>query len=127
MTEQATPPVPFSEHGDKVVRLKTLPVDVNVSKIAAGMLNLFTRDERVLLRFGMLPAGKIKVLAEILNEKFRTTYHLTPHGGDSFCAMLQLDPNARGYEFIDFSLQSLIDEAVAAITSELYQIGNLIV
>jgi hypothetical protein len=127
MTEQAdTTRSPMAEDGDKVVRLRTLPVDVNVTKIAAGMLGLFSEDERLILRFGMLPAEKMQVLDRILDEKFRRTYRLPPSGGDAFCAMLKLNPES-GFEFIDFSLRALIAEATAAITLELYQIGDLVV
>lgn len=116
----------MAEVGDKVVRLRTLPVDVNVTKIAAGMLRLFTEDDRLMLRFGMLPAEKMRVLEGILDEKFRREYRLPPSGGDAFCAMLRLKPEI-GFEFIDFSLRALINEATAAIISELYQIGDLVV
>lgn len=127
MTEQAdTTRSPMAEDGDKVVRLRTLPVDVNVTKIAAGMFRLFTEDERLMLRFGMLPAEKMRVLDRILDEKFRREYRLPSFGGDAFCAMLRLKPET-GFEFIDFSLRTLINEATAAITSELYQIGDLVV
>ena len=127
MTDQSdTTRPPMAEDGDKVVRLRTLPVDVNVTKIAAGMLRLFTDDDRLMLRFGMLPAEKMHVLDRILDEKFRREYRLPPSGGDAFCAMLRLKPET-GFEFIDFSLRALINEATAAITSELYQIGDLVV
>ena len=127
MTDQSdTTRPPMAEDGDKVVRLRTLPVDVNVTKIAAGMLRLFTEDERLMLRFGMLPAEKMRVLERILDEKFRRDYRLPPSDGDAFCAMLRLKPES-GFEFIDFSLRALINEATAAITSELYQIGDLVV
>lgn len=127
MTDQTdTTRPPMAEDGDKVVRLRTLPVDVNVTKIAAGMLRLFNDDERLMLRYGMLPAEKMHVLDRILDEKFRREYRLPPSGGDAFCAMLRLKPET-GFEFIDFSLRALINEATAAITSELYQIGDLVV
>lgn len=127
MTDQTdTTRPPMAEDGDRVVRLRTLPVDVNVTKIAAGMLRLFTDDDRLMLRFGMLPAEKMHVLDRILDEKFRREYRLPPSGGDAFCAMLRLKPET-GFEFIDFSLRALINEATAAITSELYQIGDLVV
>jgi hypothetical protein len=127
MTDQTdTTRPPMAEDGDNVVRLRTLPVDVNVTKIAAGMLRLFTEDERLMLRFGMLPAEKMRVLERILDEKFRRDYRLPPTGGDAFCAMLKLNPES-GFDFIDFSLRALINEATAAITSELYQIGDLVV
>ncbi len=127
MTDQTdTTRPPMAEDGDKVVRLRTLPVDINVTKIAAGMLRLFTDDDRLMLRFGMLPAEKMHVLDRILDEKFRREYRLPPSGGDAFCAMLRLKPET-GFEFIDFSLRALINEATAAITSELYQIGDLVV
>ena len=116
----------MAEDGDKVVRLRTLPVDVNVTKIAAGMLRLFTEDDRLMLRFGMLPAEKMRVLDRILDEKFRRDYRLPPFGGDAFCAMMKLKPES-SFDFIDFSLRALINEATAAITSELYQIGDLVV
>ena len=127
MTDQTdTTRPPMAEDGDKVVRLRTLPVDVNVTKIAAGMLRLFSEDERLMLRFGMLPAEKMQVLERILDEKFRRDYRLPQSGGDTFCAMLKLNLES-GFDFIDFSLRALINEATAAITSELYQIGDLVV
>lgn len=50
--------------------LKTVPFEIDVPKIAQGMLNLFDDDERVVLRFGMLPAAKMALLKKSLEAKF---------------------------------------------------------
>ena len=62
----------------------------------------------------------------VVQSHARHAKHRAPSGGDAFCAMLKLNPEL-GFDFIDFSLRALINEATAAITSELYQIGDLVV
>lgn len=117
---------PGESSDDKIVTLKTLPVTINVTQLAAGFLDLFTDEERIILRFGMLPAGKMQILENALNEKFRSAYGLPETGGDSFTATLRLEPNG-DFQCIDFSLNELINEAVRVITLALYEIGDLVV
>lgn len=108
------------------MRLRTVPFTIEVEPLAEGILNLFTEQEKVVLRFGMLPAEKMDSMKRMLTEKF-TAMTLSPEPGrDDFTAIVKkLD--GEGYDVIDFSLRELVSEALHEITCQLYRIGELVV
>ena len=105
---------------DKIVKLRELPVEVNVTKLAGGFLDLFTEDERVVLRFGMLPAQKMELLVKELTAKFCDLGK--PWGDDKDI----LSSTVNG-QCVDWSLKALVTEAVHEISLGLYAIGDLVV
>ena len=51
--------------------LRTVPFTIDADAIAEGLLEMFTDNERVVLRFGMLPAEKMECVKSSLERKFR--------------------------------------------------------
>lgn len=101
------------------MKLQTVPFDIDTQKIAEGLLDLFTEDERIALRFGMLPAQKMESVQRLLRNKFLE--HATSKDGDLFTAVT---PTGR---HIDFSMKKLVNEAMHEISLVLYGIGDLVV
>jgi len=121
-----------TETADHTVKLRELPVTVNVTQMAEGIFGLFTEDERVVLRFGMLPAKKMEVLQQQLREKFDG---LGKHPREAFplsvIADMDYDEDTRfstvNGEFREWNLRKLVSEATHEITLGIYAIGDLIV
>lgn len=117
---------------DKVVKLRELPVTINVTKLAEGLLGLFTDEERTVLRFGMLPAKKMEALESQLLDKFEG---LGRHPRDvwplSLIATAVYPDTARvssvNGEVTEWDIRKLTAEAVHEITLAIYAIGDLIV
>jgi hypothetical protein len=53
-----------------MTKLTNAPFNIDADAIAEGLLEMFSEEERVILRFGMLPAEKMRVLEQALLEKF---------------------------------------------------------
>lgn len=104
------------------MRLKELPVQMDIEKIARGLLDLFTEEERDLLRFGLLPATNMEILKKELEDKFRSLGGGFAEG-DALCAVTTIP----GRRHIEFSMKRLVDEAMHEIALELYRIGDLVV
>lgn len=117
---------------DTIVKLKALPVTVNVTKMAEGLLEMFTDEERTVLRFGMLPAGKMEVLQTQLRNRFN---ELGRHPRDvypqSWIANTAYDEDDRlstvDGEVTEWNLKDLVSEATHQISLGLYKIGDLAV
>jgi len=116
---------------DKTVKLRELPVTVNVTKMAEGLLNMFTEEERTVLRFGMLPAKKIECLETQLREKFD---RLGKHPRDVWPQSLIAETygaddrvSTVNGKITEWNLRKLVSEATYEICLGLYAIGNLVV
>lgn len=116
---------------DKKVKLHELPVTVNVSAMAAGLLEIFDEDERVILRFGMLPAKKMELLEKTLREKFE---ELGQHPAKAWPLSMITEtygPDDRvssvNGEVREWNLRKLVSEAMREITLGIYAIGDLVV
>lgn len=117
---------------DRKVKLRELPITVNVTKMAEGIFDLFDEEERVVLRFGMLPAKKMEILQKNLREKFDK---LGKHPADVFSlstiAREEWDADDRlstvNGETTEWNLRKLVSEAMHEITLGIYAIGDLIV
>lgn len=105
---------------DKIVRLREAPVTINVSGMARGLLEMFDKQERVVLRFGMLPAKKMEILEKQLTEYFRETLFLGRSGNEHEVLFTE-----HGYRTIN--LKQVVREAMHEITLAIYQIGDLVV
>ena len=92
----------------------------SVQAIAKGLLEMFTDDERVILRFGMLPAAKIRLVQDEFEARFRSM-------GASFAEGDKLVAYCKDREIIEFSMKELVSEAVHEVSLELYRIGDLVV
>lgn len=103
------------------MKLQTLPVEVDAEAIAMGLLDMFTDDERVVLRFGMLPAGKMECLTKALREKFETIAGETETPG-VFASWV--DGERRR---VEFRMDRLVNEAVHEVCLQLYKHGELVV
>ncbi len=129
MTTQITPPETTK---DRVIKLRELPVSVNVTKMAAGIFDMFDEDERTVLRFGMLPAKKMELLQKNLREKFDG---LGKHPRDAFplsvLAGMDYADDTRfstvDGKFREWHLDKLVSEATHEITLGIYAIGDLVV
>ena len=117
---------------DKMVKLRELPVTVNVTKMAEGLLGMFTDDERTVLRFGMLPASHMERLEKLLREKFEG---LGKHPRDVWPLSSIADENygdddrlsTVNGEITEWNIRKLVSEAVHEITLGIYEIGDLVV
>jgi hypothetical protein len=117
---------------EKTVKLRELPVTVNVSAMAAGILEMFDENERTVLRFGMLPAKKMELLEKNLREKFD---ELGKHPADVFylsgVAREEWNEDDRlstvNGEVTEWNLRKLVSEAMHEITLGIYAIGDLVV
>lgn len=99
--------------------LVNAPFTINAKAIAAGLLDLFDENERVVLRFGMLPAEKMNAVERMLREKFLE--NATGKEGDTFLAIADHKPA------VEFSMKKLVSECMREIALELYSIGDLVV
>lgn len=104
-------------------KLRTLPLTIDADKIAEGLLEMFTDDERVVLRFGMLPAQKMEILQRQMESSFRERFTLDT--GDQCTAYVKRDGDTR--EVVEFSMKRLVSEAVHEVCLALYKIGDLVV
>lgn len=117
---------------DKTVTLRELPITINVSAMAQGILDLFTDEERTVLRFGMLPAEKMRVVEQRLREKFDGLgRHPKDVWPESLIAHIEYGPACRVStvhgEVREWSIDKLVSEATHEITMALYAIGDLVV
>ena len=117
---------------DKNVKLRELPVTVNVTKMAEGLFALFTDDEKTVLRFGMLPAKKMACLGKQLREKFgKLGKHPREVWPESMIAAESYGEDARlstvDGEVTEWDMGKLVSEATHEITLGIYAIGELVV
>lgn len=101
--------------------LRTAPFTIDAQAIAQGLLELFSEQDRTVLRFGMLPAEHMRRVETALCEKFLE--NAISKDGDQFIAIC----NIPGKRFNEFSMSKLISEAMREITLALYDIGDLVV
>ena len=116
---------------DKEVRLRELPVTINVTKMAEGIYEMFTEQEKNILRFGMLPAEKMHILDTQLREKFEELgKHPTEVWPKSLIAETY-DKDDRvstvNDEVYEWNTQKLVSEAAREISLGIYSIGDLVV
>jgi len=117
---------------DTTVTLHELPVTIDVSAMAQGILDLFTDEERTVLRFGMLPAQKMESLERLLREKFDGLgRHPKDVWPESLIATTAYGPDARVStvhgDTTEWDIGKLVREATHEITLALYAIGDLVV
>jgi hypothetical protein len=103
------------------MKLLTIPIEVNTECIAQGVLDMFTDEERTVLRFGMLPAPKMESLKRALTNKF-TQYgsRISPENPDLYASSI------RG-KYTEWSMRRAIGEAMHEITVEILKRGDLVV
>lgn len=104
-------------------RLKTLPITMDADKIAEGMLEMFTDDERVVLRFGMLPFEKMQMFEKEFEASIRERF-ANSGTADELVAVVNIDGYPR---HIEFSMKKLVQEASRKLALALYSIGDLVV
>ena len=117
---------------DKTVKLRELPVTINVTKMAEGIMGMFTDEELTILRFGMLPAKKMEILEKNLREKFeglgkhpRDVFTLSTIAADDYGDDDRLS-TVNG-EVTEWNLGKLVSEAMHEITLGIYAVGELVV
>ncbi len=108
-------------------KLRTLPVTIDADKIAEGMLEMFTEEERTVLRFGMLPAKKMEILEKQIRESYREKLGITSDDDNQTAMLKGNHPNPEAHDFHEFSLNKLVSETVHEIGLALYKIGDLVV
>jgi len=110
--------------------LKTVPFELDVAGLAAGLLKLFDDDERARLRLGLLPAPLMDTVKVKLRDKFLEKAELFEiHPDDTICTIVPgkyVAYCSQGRR-IEFSMSTLLNEALMAISLELYRIGDLVV
>jgi len=118
------------------ITLTELPVTIDVKPLASGLLELFTQEERDILRFGMLPAAKMELLTKQLREKFDSLgRHPSKVYDQSVIAETAYDKDDRmsrvegagDLNIVEWNLGRLVREAVHEISLELYRQGDLVV
>ncbi len=122
---------------EKVVTLRELPITVNVTKMAAGIIGMMDENERAALRFGMLPAKKMEILEKGLREKFDS---IGQHPREVEAALglggCVTDPrdyteDSRvsyvGSKQREWNIGRLVKEAAREITLGIYASGELVV
>lgn len=102
-------------------KLRTAPFSIDPAAIAEGLLEMFDDNERVALRFGMLPAEKMRVVEDALRNKFLENSRGKIEG-DSFTYICEAT-----HEVGDFSMKKLVNEATHEIVLAMYAIGELVV
>lgn len=118
------------------MHLRTVPFDLDAAAIAKGLLELFDEDERDRLRLSLLPADKMECLKRGLRAKFLEESSLPAipdnelglkQRKDQYVAMVRRSYQQPGFDFIEFCMRDLVEEATHAIVVELYRIGQLVV
>ena len=119
------------EDTDRVVRLRNLPVTINVTQLSQGFVQLLNEEELVILRFGMLPADRIEILEKQLRDKFE---ELGSHPHDVWPLSLITETYSADDrvstvegEVREWNIQKLVSEAVHEISLGIYANGNLVV
>lgn len=107
-------------------RLRTAPFDIDPQAIAEGMLEMFSDEERTVLRFGMLPYEKMQVLDKCLREKFMELCRTDPSGDDAYAAWCK-DEHTGGPSVVDFKMSKLVSEASHLVSLAIYKSGDLVV
>ncbi len=104
--------------------MRELPIEMDAEKIAEGLLEMFTEEERVALQFGMLPAKMMEILEKQIRTRLRKTLKIT--GSDDIqCATLKGSLNPKIIR--KFSVNGLISECLCEICLALFKIGDLVV
>lgn len=105
-------------------RLSVCPaITLDAKQLARGFYDLFDKNEKTVLRFGMLPAEKMEVLEQNLREEFERVS--AKMDGDTRIVFTKEGSALPPY--IKFSLKEAVREAMHKITLEIYAIGNLVV
>jgi hypothetical protein len=103
-------------------KLREAPITIDADAIAEGLLEMFTDEERTVLRFGMLPAHHMERLERALRNKFEE--YAAYRDGEECVAMLKDDQDKA---FVRFRMDALVREAMRKVTLALYDIGDLVV
>lgn len=100
-----------------------LPITVDYDGLARGLLDLFTDEERAVLRFGMLPAVKMEILENQLRGKFMEECVVSSEGGDRYMAVV----TAEGWDrHVDFSMNELVSNISHNVSLKIYEYGDLV-
>ena len=100
--------------------LVELPLKMDAHAIAEKILEMFSEEDRTILRFGLLPTDKFEALERVLREKFETVGTQDGKNADLYYAVI-------GGKGCSWSLKKLTQEAIREVTLALYEIGNLVV
>ena len=106
-----------------ITTLTTVPFTIDADAIAEGLLEMFDENEKVALRFGMLPAQRMEVVRNCLRDRFLENCRGLATE-DQYVAFIETETKRR---FIEFSMKKLVHEAEHLVCLALYEIGDLVV
>ena len=101
-----------------------LPIKIDYEKIAEGIVEMFTDEERTVARFGMLPAKKMELLEEQLHQKFEREFTWYRRDAETL-----LCETARDWpdKFQEFSPKRLVADIVHNVSLAMYPKLDLVV
>jgi hypothetical protein len=111
------------------MRHLSLPLRIDYDAIARGMIDLFTDEDRVILRFGMLPAKKMESLDDMIKEKLEHEFDISRHDpvreeGNTHFAVVDSPDWPR---HVDFNFSRIVADIVHNISLAIYKHGDLVV
>jgi len=127
---------------NEATKLRAMPfTTINAKAIAKGFYAMFDQSEKDILRFGMLPAEKMRVLEDSLRQKYESlgvpakdfygddAKHCEWFGKSKIEDMIVCEWShpVDNDKFIDCNVREAVSESVRMITLELYEIGDLVV
>ena len=110
-------------------------IKIDAAGLAAGFLEMFTSEERDVLRFGMLPAKKMECLEEKMREVVgqygqppkEVFGDLTEFIYPDATEHTRLSRKTESGKIVEWELDKAVSEAVRLVTVELYRQGDLVV
>lgn len=100
-------------------KLTELPVEINAEAIAIGLIEMMNEDERVAIRFGLLPAIHMAAIEKSFRDRFSQI------GGGKEDIRLATFNDGRPCQ--EFSLRKLVSEATHEVALALYDQVEMVV
>lgn len=106
-------------------KFEMIKVSADIKPLAAGLMKLFTDEEKAILRIGMLPHRIMDSFEKNLRAKFSEDFNQT----DPTAKLEKLIPvdGPELFETIEFTINEIVGEITHELSIELYRTGDLVV
>ncbi len=97
------------------------PYKPNVQELAQGIFDLFTEEEKSVMRLGILPWRVMAKFDTALDQKLRETLTVEPHHKVNTAAWLREDGSK-----VEFHIPSVKLEITKDVVGAIYELGDLV-
>lgn len=104
-----------------------IPICIAYEPLAKGLIELFTSEEKDILRFGMLPAKKMETLEKLIKERI-LGFAVEQKEGNTYLYTTSEEQRDKGWpDVIEFDINRVTADVVHNVCLKIYEHGNLVV